>query len=40
LETAISKNFFGPAIARRLFIVPVIWEISTAPPSPVTARLV
>jgi hypothetical protein len=33
LESAISKNSFGPAIARKLFIVPVIWEISAAPPS-------
>jgi hypothetical protein len=44
-----QQNSFGPAIARRLFMVPVIWEISAAPPSmtrdssgmppsPVTAR--
>jgi hypothetical protein len=33
LASAISKNSFGPAIARRLFMVPVIWEISAAPPS-------
>lgn len=33
LESAISRNSFGPAIARRAFMVPVTWEISAAPPS-------
>jgi len=32
LESPTSRNFFVPAIFFRLFIAPMTWEISAAPP--------